>query len=158
MSNVTEAGRVFIREGTPLPETLRIESEPYVSGWRLVKDLNGDTLGRKIQEKGWTFFSLAGHIRATILGRERQKVVSNAVQRMLTKLKSEKFNSLEITEVVVEAFPRSALCDRLRPLAPYPGQCISLPGRKCSGVGPNRPGCRLKEVHRHFDSLNLWKR
>lgn len=31
MTDVTEAGRIFIREGTLLPETLHLESEPYAS-------------------------------------------------------------------------------------------------------------------------------
>lgn len=99
-----EAGRIFIREGTPLPETLRIESEPYMSGWGLVKDFDGDRLGRQIQETGWTFFCLAGHLRATVFGREKQNVVRSAIRQMLTKLKSERFNSLEITEVVSKRF------------------------------------------------------
>lgn len=104
MSDVIQAGTIFIREGIRLPETLLIASEPYMSGWRLVKDLDGDSLGRKIQGTGWTFFSLAGHTRATILGRESQNVVHSAVRRILTKLKSEKFNSAEITAVVPKRF------------------------------------------------------
>jgi hypothetical protein len=104
MLNVTEAGTTFIRDGTPLPKTLRIESEPYESGWRLVKDLDGDGLGRKIQGMGWTFFCLAGHIRATAFGREGKRGIQSAIQRMLGNLESEKFNSLEITGVVSKRF------------------------------------------------------
>jgi hypothetical protein len=100
MSHVMEAGTIFIRDGTPLPKTLRIESEPYASGWRLVTDLDGDRFGRKIHDTGWTFFCLAGQIRATAFGREGQQTVQSAVRRMLAKLKSEKFNSLEITGIV----------------------------------------------------------
>jgi hypothetical protein len=102
--NEVEAGTIFIKEGAPLSETLRMESEPYVSGWRLVKGLDADALGRKIQETGWTFFTLAGHTQATVLGREKQNVVRRAVQRMLTKLNSEKFNSMEITGVASKRF------------------------------------------------------
>jgi hypothetical protein len=104
VSNVTEPGTIFVRDGAPLPKTLRIESEPYASGWRLVKDLDGDGLGRKIQDTGWTFFCLAGQIRATAFGRGRQQGAQSAVLRMLAKLKSEKFNSLEITRVVSKRF------------------------------------------------------
>jgi hypothetical protein len=104
MANGTEAGTIFIKEGATLPETLRMESEPYMSGWRLVQGLDADGMGRKIQETGWTFFTLAGHIRGTALGREKQNVIRRAVQRILTKLKSEKFNSMEITAVVSKRF------------------------------------------------------
>jgi hypothetical protein len=104
VSDVTEAGRIFIREGTILPESLQFESEPYMPGWRLVKNLDGYGLGRQIQETGWTFFCLAGVIRAIVFGRETQKGVRRAVKRILTKLKSEKFNSLEITGMASKRF------------------------------------------------------
>ena len=46
--NAIEAGRIFVREGTVLPETLQIESELYIPGWRSVKRPHGYGLGRKI--------------------------------------------------------------------------------------------------------------
>lgn len=104
MSNELQAGRILIREDTPLPTTLRIESEPYVFGWRLVKDLDECRFGRKVRETGWTFFCLAGRVRAAGFGSERQNGVRSAVRRMLTRLTSEKFNSLEITGVVSKRF------------------------------------------------------
>jgi hypothetical protein len=104
VSNAIQAGTIFLREGIRLPDTLQIASEPYMSGWRLVKDLDAISLGRKIEGTGWTFFSLAGHTGASVLGRESQDVVRSAVQRILTKLKSEKFNSMEITSVVPKRF------------------------------------------------------
>jgi hypothetical protein len=104
VSNVIQAGTIFIREGIQLPKTLQIASEPYVSGWRLVKDLDAGGLGRKIHGTGWTFFSLAGHTQAMSLGRESQSVVDSAVRKILTKLKSEKYNSMEITAVVPKRF------------------------------------------------------
>jgi hypothetical protein len=104
VSNVIQAGTIFIREGLTLPSTLQIASEPYMSGWRLAKDVDGDALGCKIQGTGWTFFSLAGHTGASVLGRDSQNVVRTAVQRILTKLKSEKFNSMEITAVDSKRF------------------------------------------------------
>jgi hypothetical protein len=104
VSDTTKAGRIFIREATILPESLQFESEPYVSDWRLVKNLDGHGLGRQIQETGWTFFCLAGEIRAIVFGRETPEGIRRAIRRILTKLKSEKFNSLEITGVVSKRF------------------------------------------------------
>ncbi len=43
-------GTIFIKESTLLPETLRFQSEACVPGWRLVKDLDGCGLDRKILE------------------------------------------------------------------------------------------------------------
>jgi len=103
-SNATEAGSIFIREGTPLPPSQPLESEPYRSGWRLVRGLDADRLGRKLQGTGWTFFCLAGRMRGTAFGRGKQQGTQNALGRMLSKLKLDKFNALEITDVVSKRF------------------------------------------------------
>ena len=99
-------GTILIREGTALPEALPFASEPYSSGWRLVKDLDGDGLSRKIQEAGWAFFCLAGEINVTVFGFNEQKTVRRAVERILANPRSEKFNSWEITRVASAASKR----------------------------------------------------
>src|SRR5437879_4361019 len=50
MANTINAETRLIEEGALLPESVRFESEPCTSGWRLVKDLDGCGLGRKIRE------------------------------------------------------------------------------------------------------------
>ena len=117
MPDAIETGTILIKEGTLLPEALRFESEPYAPGWRLVKNIDGYGLDRKIHEAGWTFFYLAGDIKATVLGREGQKTVRRAVKRILTNLKSEKFNGLEITQVEAKRFlgvPYAGVCAHSR--------------------------------------------
>jgi len=68
MPDTIKPGTILIKDGTLLPETVRFESEPCVPGWRLVKDLDGCGLDRKIREVGWTFFCLAGQLGATVFG------------------------------------------------------------------------------------------
>ncbi len=104
MAETIKTGTVLIKEGALLPDALRFESEPCATGWRLVKDLDGYGLDRKIHEAGWTFFCLAGEIKATIFGFDGQKTARRAVKRILARLKSEKFNSLEITRVASKRF------------------------------------------------------
>jgi hypothetical protein len=104
MAETIKTGTILIKDGTYLPDALQFESEPCATGWRLVKDLDGYGLGRKIHEAGWTFFCLAGEIKATVFGFEGQETVRRAVKRILAKLKSEKFNSLEITRVASKRF------------------------------------------------------
>ena len=99
MLNAIEAGRIFIRDGTALPKTLQIESEPYMSGWRSVKDLDGYGLGRKIHDAGWTFFCLAYETKGTVFGIDGEKMVRRAIERILANQELEKFNSLEIARV-----------------------------------------------------------
>jgi len=99
MPETIKVGTVFIKDGTLLPEVLQLECEPCATGWRLVKNLDGEGLGRKIHEAGWNFFRLAAEIRGTILGFDGPDTVRRAVKRILTNLKLQKFNCLEITHV-----------------------------------------------------------
>jgi hypothetical protein len=102
--NRTEAGTLFIREGTVVPGTVQPETEAFAPGWRLVRNPDRHGLDRQIRSAGWTFFSLAGEIQATVIGRKGQGGGSRAVKRMLAKLKAPEFNCLEITGVVSKRF------------------------------------------------------
>jgi hypothetical protein len=104
--NAIEAGRIFVREGTALPKTVQIESEPYMPGWRSVKSLDGYGLGRKIHDAGWTFFCLAYETKATVFGIDGEKMVRRAIERILANQELEKFNSLEIVQVASLASKR----------------------------------------------------
>ena len=104
MRDTIKAGTILIKEGTPLPEALRIERVPYVPGWTLVEGFDGYGLDREIREVGRTFFCLAGDIRATVAGMDRYALVRRAVKKILANPKSEKFNALEITRVVSKRF------------------------------------------------------
>jgi len=95
---------IFIKEDTPLPANLPIESEAFLPGWRVVKNLDRSTLARNIEGANWSFFYLADEMRATVLGRDRSGTVRRAVRRVLAKQKGQKFNSLEITNVVSKRF------------------------------------------------------
>jgi hypothetical protein len=105
---ITEAGRIFVREGTLLPIILRIESEIYIPGWRLVSSFDGCALGRKIHDAGWTFFCLAYETKATVFGIDGEKMVRRAIERILANREVEagNFNSLEIVRVASLASKR----------------------------------------------------
>jgi len=55
-------GTILIEERSVLPDSLRFESEPYSNGWRIVRNLDGFGLERKIRQAGWNFFYMAGEI------------------------------------------------------------------------------------------------
>lgn len=106
MPDTIKPGTILIKEGTLLPEVLRFESEPCAPGWRLIQNLDGYGLGRKIHEAGWTFSWRPGEIGATAFGLDEQKTLRRAVEQILANLESAEFNSLEIMRVVSEASKR----------------------------------------------------
>src|SRR5438876_4480811 len=104
MLDINRTMTIFIKEGTPLPANLPIESEAFLPGWRVVKNLDRSTLSRNIEGANWIFFYLAGEIIATVLGRDRSGTLRTAVKRVLAKQEGQKFNSLEATKVVSKRF------------------------------------------------------
>jgi len=106
MRESIQAGAILIREGTPMPGTLRFESELCLPGWRIVKHLDGHGLDRKIREAGWTFFCQAGETNATVFGLDKEKMVRRAMERILAERRSGAFNSLEIVRVASESSKR----------------------------------------------------
>ena len=104
MPDKMKMGSVLIEGGALLPDSLRFESEPYSNGWKLVRNLDGFGLERKVREAGWNFFYMAGEIKASAFGFDREKTLRRTVNRVLAELKSERFNSLEIAQVIVGRF------------------------------------------------------
>jgi hypothetical protein len=104
MPETIKAGTILIKQGTLMPDTLRLESEPYAPGWRMLKDLDGRALERRAHEAGWAFFYLAGEHRVTVLGGEGQETLRRALKRILDGQESEKPNTIEITRVVSKTF------------------------------------------------------
>jgi hypothetical protein len=99
MPRAIEVGTILVKEGTRTPETVRFESEPYASDWRLIKNSDVNEVGRRIQEAGWTFFCLAGEMNVTVFGLDPQRTVRRAVEQILKDSKQKEFNSLEILRV-----------------------------------------------------------
>jgi hypothetical protein len=104
MSVKNTSGTVFIRENTLLPTGLAVETELFLPGWRVVRNLDGYGFGRKVEEAKWNFFYLAGDLRTVALGRKELGTLSKVVRRLLGKPGGERFNSLEITKIVSKRF------------------------------------------------------
>jgi len=99
MSDNNTPETILIRESTLLPAGLAVESEVFLPGWRVVKNLDRSTLARNIESANWTSFCMGREIRTTVFGIDEKKMVVRATKEILARLKSEKFNSLEITRV-----------------------------------------------------------
>jgi hypothetical protein len=104
MADRIQAGAILIKEGAILPELLHVECDPYSKGWLLVRNLDGYEVEQKTTKAGWNFFYIAFEIKEAVFGFDEEKAQRRSVHRMLTKLKREKFNCLEITQVAVKRF------------------------------------------------------
>ena len=104
MVNRIEMGNILIAEGTSLPESLELESEPYAHGWRLVKNLDRSGVDQAIGKAGWNFFYVAGVIETTALGSDDRNTTRKAIKQVIAKINLKKFNCLEITRVAMKRF------------------------------------------------------
>ncbi|MSO23086.1 MAG: hypothetical protein EXQ58_07515 [Acidobacteria bacterium] len=117
MAEKIKMGTVLIEEGVIFTDLLRLESEPYLNGWRVVKELDGYGLDRKMSEAGWTCFYMAEGIKGSAVALDGEKSLHKAVNQILTQLKLERFNSLEITEVSTKRYlglPRTMITAHAR--------------------------------------------
>src|SRR5574340_1363069 len=99
MTDPITAGSILVEQGTYLPKSLLLRSESSSNGWVAVKDARS-TFEKAIQEAGWTFFFMAGEIKTTVFGFDRQKALRAALKRLVADVKSQHCNSFEITRVV----------------------------------------------------------
>ena len=104
MRDAIEAGSILIESGAPMPDSLPPQGEPCANGWMSFSNLNRSVLEADIHKAGLTFFYLAGEIRATVLGSGKQDVVRRAVQKLITNVEVQHWNSLEITRVATGLF------------------------------------------------------
>lgn len=99
MAHEIRAGTILIKDDALLPKELQFESEPYAEGWKVVTDLDGNQLDRAVEKAGWTYFCLAGEVKTTVFGIDSQNMIRRAIERILSRGKSDGFNSIEITHV-----------------------------------------------------------
>ena len=104
MAGTIKAGTILIEEGTLFPDSLEFESESYSTTWRLVKNLDGYELDRKVRAAGWNFFFLAGEVKASAYGSGVDKMIHRAIGRLLDTLKPDNLNCLQITQVARKRF------------------------------------------------------
>ena len=85
MTDTITAGRILVEEGTHVPKSLLLQRE--ANGWAAVKEARS-TFEKAIHEEGWTFFFMAGEIKATVFGFDRQKALRAALKQLITDVKS----------------------------------------------------------------------
>src|SRR5260370_30478092 len=101
MSKIDRTGTVLIKEGTPLPTLRSMESEQFLPGWRIVKNLDRQALTREIEGANWSFFYLAGEIRTIVFGRGGLGTLRRAGKRIVGPQERQNLSvhSLAITKI-----------------------------------------------------------
>jgi hypothetical protein len=100
---ILEAGAILLENGTLLPKSLVLASEPYSTGWTTISNVRSD-FERDISQAGWTFFFLAGEIRATVFGFNADMAIRTAVERLIRNAKALNCNGLQIGQIRMKSF------------------------------------------------------
>jgi hypothetical protein len=106
MLDINRSAMIFIKEDTPLPSTVSMESEPFLPGWRIIKNLDRRALTRAVEGAHWNVSYLAGEIRTTVFGYKSPGTLRRAAKYVLARQEEQnfKFNSLELTKLVSKQF------------------------------------------------------
>lgn len=99
MPDLKPTGMILFRENALLPPDLRMESELFVPGWRILKNMDGYALRRKLKESNWNFKHMSGEGKTRAFARTGQDAMLKGVNRILEGLRGRRFNSLEVTIV-----------------------------------------------------------
>jgi len=105
MTDATAAGDILIEGGTRIPSNVPPQGKPDTNGWTTLNGARAD-FEKEIKEAGWTFFFMAGEIKATVFGFDKQKTQRAALKRLIANVASQHCNSIEITRVVSKSFLR----------------------------------------------------
>jgi hypothetical protein len=99
-----KTGTLIIAEGTSLPDSSGIKSEPFSKGWRMITNLRGQGLDRDFSQMGWTVFQKSTPLSVNCLGFGESQAVLKAFRKILRDSGSRKFNCVEITRAVTKTF------------------------------------------------------
>lgn len=98
-------GTTLIERDTLRPQCFQLEDDSSPHAWMTVKhNLNSHELEKELAAEGWTFFYMAGAIKATAFGINRERMVQAALQRLITSAKRQEYNCLEIDYLKSDSF------------------------------------------------------
>jgi hypothetical protein len=95
-------GTILVAGSTAIPDGMETGDEVYAGSWKVVQNVEGYGLDRDMHKIGWSFLHSAPQIKVAALGFGRQNAVGGAIRRLLTRLKNNKFNCLEIRSLAAK--------------------------------------------------------
>lgn len=101
---ITE-GVLLIERDAPRPRCFKIEADSHPNAWMLIKQtLTPAQLEEELSATGWTFFFMAGRIRTTAFGFDRDKTIYQALKRGISAVRQQRCNCLQIEGVEMHSF------------------------------------------------------
>jgi hypothetical protein len=98
-------GVLLIERDALRPRCFEVEAGSHPDGWMAIKHtLTPQQLERELSATGWTFFFMAGPIRSTAFGFNRDKTVYAALNRCIKAVRQQRCNCLQIESVEMHSF------------------------------------------------------
>lgn len=98
-------GVVLVEQDALRPRCFEVEAGSHPDGWMPIKHtFTPQQLEKELSATGWTFFFMAGPIRATAFGFNRDKTVCAALNRCIKVVRQQKCNCLQIESLEMHSF------------------------------------------------------
>jgi hypothetical protein len=99
------SGVLLIERDALRPRCFEVEPGSHPNGWIFIKQpLTLQQLEKELSASGWTFFFMAGPIRATAFGFNREKTVYAALNRGVKAVRRLRCNCVQIERVEMHSF------------------------------------------------------
>jgi hypothetical protein len=105
MSGAIGPGSILIDDEARLPNSMLLQLQTHSPGWSVVTN-DRPAFEKEVEKAGLTFFFMAGEIRATIFGFDRQKSMRRALSGLMATVKAQNCNSIEISRIADKSFLR----------------------------------------------------
>src|SRR6476659_6174956 len=99
------SGTILLAKDASRPPCIQLEDHSFPDAWMSVAhNLPSQEMEKQLTAVGWTFFYMASAITTTAYGFDRTKMMHSALQRVITSVKGQKCNCLEIDNVTTSSF------------------------------------------------------
>src|SRR5438105_4723594 len=98
-------GTILIQKDALRPPCFQFEDPSSPNAWMTVKrPITAQERETELAATGWTFFYMANQIRTTAFGFDRPRMIDAALKRIITSVRQERCNCLEIGDVAMHSF------------------------------------------------------
>lgn len=87
---------VILKDDVHVPDSVKIETEPYAPGWKVLRNMDAHGFDRAIRAAGWTFFSLANALKVSVIGGKGSNRIERGIKKLAVRMRIGEFNALEI--------------------------------------------------------------